>query len=139
MGSVGNAPRKSKGKPPFNPVPWVLAVVTIVVIFAVVLAIKTLTAPLSPRETTASPTSAPVAPTDPESESPEPEEPEEPETPGAKEPLKPIYIDSVEEVDPDGDGQHPEQQHLAIDGDPDTRSEEHTSELQSRGHLVCRL
>lgn len=120
MGSVGNAPRKSKGKPPFNPVPWVLAVVTIVVIFAVVLAIKTLTAPLSPRETTASPTSAPVAPTDPESESPEPEEPEEPETPGAKEPLKPIYIDSVEEVDPDGDGQHPEQQHLAIDGDPDT-------------------
>src|SRR5437870_7608408 len=29
---------------------------------------------------------------------------------------------------------------LAADGDPGAlRSEEHTSELQSRGHLVCRL
>src|SRR5437870_10873239 len=27
----------------------------------------------------------------------------------------------------------------AIVGDVDDRSEEHTSELQSRGHLVCRL
>src|SRR5439155_26258771 len=26
-----------------------------------------------------------------------------------------------------------------VDGDERTRSEEHTSELQSRGHLVCRL
>src|SRR5207253_6527485 len=26
-----------------------------------------------------------------------------------------------------------------FDREPDTRSEEHTSELQSRGHLVCRL
>src|SRR5207253_7941582 len=28
---------------------------------------------------------------------------------------------------------------LAPDGDENVRSEEHTSELQSRGHLVCRL
>src|SRR5690625_1666938 len=28
---------------------------------------------------------------------------------------------------------------IQIEGDPDDRSEEHTSELQSRGHLVCRL
>src|SRR5690625_5721351 len=28
---------------------------------------------------------------------------------------------------------------LIIDDQDDTRSEEHTSELQSRGHLVCRL
>src|SRR5690625_6276121 len=26
-----------------------------------------------------------------------------------------------------------------LDGPPDVRSEEHTSELQSRGHRVCRL
>src|SRR5690625_7043124 len=26
-----------------------------------------------------------------------------------------------------------------IEGNPEERSEEHTSELQSRGHLVCRL
>src|SRR5690625_5842982 len=28
---------------------------------------------------------------------------------------------------------------MAADPRPDSRSEEHTSELQSRGHLVCRL
>src|SRR5215208_6669385 len=26
-----------------------------------------------------------------------------------------------------------------VEGEPEPRSEEHTSELQSRGHLVCRL
>src|SRR6266508_2483976 len=31
---------------------------------------------------------------------------------------------------------HPE---VSIDEEPTRRSEEHTSELQSRGHLVCRL
>src|SRR5690625_6864426 len=29
--------------------------------------------------------------------------------------------------------------HLTANGSMNTRSEEHTSELQSRGHLVCRL
>src|SRR5690625_6569879 len=31
------------------------------------------------------------------------------------------------------------EEHLAHSGQLDRRSEEHTSELQSRGHLVCRL
>src|SRR5439155_8452981 len=34
---------------------------------------------------------------------------------------------------------HPEIELVATHVPPGTRSEEHTSELQSRGHLVCRL
>src|SRR5690625_5782860 len=38
-------------------------------------------------------------------------------------------------------GDYGDRLNVAIAGDelPDLRSEEHTSELQSRGHLVCRL
>src|SRR5690625_5953364 len=42
---------------------------------------------------------------------------------------------SAELFDPVDDGGH----ELLIVGEPGGRSEEHTSELQSRGHLVCRL
>jgi len=121
-GKTSGTSQKSQ-KPPFNPTPWVLGVVAITVIIAVVLAFQTLSAPLTPREPAATPPPAPVEPTESATESAEPEEPEESEDEDesdSKEPLTPVYIDSVEEVDPDGDGQHPEQQHLAIDGDSDT-------------------
>src|SRR5690625_7039652 len=42
--------------------------------------------------------------------------------------------------EPFGDGWMTVEEILAkLGGGPDARSEEHTSELQSRGHLVCRL
>src|SRR5215510_15593455 len=38
-----------------------------------------------------------------------------------------------------GDGRDRRRRHHGLRASQGTRSEEHTSELQSRGHLVCRL
>src|SRR5690625_5587353 len=49
------------------------------------------------------------------------------------------FVDGPDGVAVDGNPIGTQMEWRAI-GDPDTmRSEEHTSELQSRGHLVCRL
>src|SRR5690625_2279761 len=48
-------------------------------------------------------------------------------------PPTPLPTEPPEKPDPDEVGA------AAIPPDPASRSEEHTSELQSRGHLVCRL
>lgn len=112
---------KKKQKQPFNPTPWVLGLVSLTVVFAIFLAVKTFLAPPTPREpsannplVTAEPTESPT-PTDTATDEPDPEPEPEP-----SEPVKPIYIDIAEALDPDGDGQHPELQHLAIDGNSDT-------------------
>lgn len=116
------AARKPVKKQPFNPTPWVLLLVAATVIVAIVLAFNTITAPLKPRDPSASPSPFPVETTDPETSTPTPDKSEDPKDDDKEdeERNKPIYIDTVEEVDPDGDGQHPEQQHQSYDGDPDT-------------------
>lgn len=105
---------------PFNPTPWVLGIVSLTVLVAVALAVRTFLAPPVPREPSAGNplvTAEPVPTPTETTKSPEPEPEPEPE-PSA--PTKLIYIDIAEALDPDGDGQHPELQHLAIDGNPDT-------------------
>src|SRR5436305_9252663 len=47
------------------------------------------------------------------------------------------YTTLFRSVRPEGPGPHPVLLH--VHGGPYSRSEEHTSELQSRPHLVCRL
>lgn len=121
-GSSGRQPRSSgRGAAPFNPTPYVLVFVALTVVVAVVIAVQSLLAPPKPREPgQENPliTAEPVEPAEPEptpTPTPEPEETAEPEVPA-----KPIYIDTAEALDPDGPGQHPELQHLAIDGDVET-------------------
>src|SRR5439155_18373057 len=56
-------------------------------------------------------------------------------------PLAEDQIDGVAEhvADDEDDQRHAEHGRHREDRPPRQRSEEHTSELQSRGHLVCRL
>src|SRR5690625_6154652 len=51
----------------------------------------------------------------------------------------PAFIAGRQVIGPDGAGDERAQAGLTADEFPNIRSEEHTSELQSRGHLVCRL
>lgn len=126
-------PHKPRPKPAFNPTPWVLAIVTLLVVVGVVIAVNTIRSPLTPREPTADSATSPSVPTEPEPSQPpettEPEGNENADNPENSEdsadnddaePGEPVRIDSVAEVDPDGDGQHPERQHFAFDGDPET-------------------
>lgn len=121
--TTSQAAPKKKQKPAFNPTPWVLGLVSLTVIFAVVLAIKTVLAPPTPRDPSPGNPLVTAEPVEPDTPSPEPTgepEPDPDPEPEPSVPAKPIYIDIAEALDPDGDGQHPELQHLAIDGNSET-------------------
>src|SRR2546430_5779373 len=48
-------------------------------------------------------------------------------------------VEAERRLQPGQDRRHQPQRHVRGHADPDRRSEEHTSELQSQSNLVCRL
>src|SRR5207253_6423808 len=61
----------------------------------------------------------------------------------ASAPVTPITLENADGAQSEADDrqrdQHPDCREMESPHEPVSRSEEHTSELQSRGHLVCRL
>lgn len=123
---AGGSPGSGSGsdKDSVNLTPFIFGFVGLLVLIGVVLAFNTLKSSSSADDQMAQQSPTPEVPapetSDDESEEPEPEETEEEEDEDEEEEAKPAFIDSVEALDPDGDGEHPEDQHKAIDGESDT-------------------
>lgn len=99
-----------------DPGKWILALVGIVVLIVLVVAFKTLFSPTQPRETDAKNTPAPSITDTPSPTTSEPTPTETSQSPSGL----PPKIASATALDPDGDGEHPETQGNAVDGDPNT-------------------
>lgn len=120
--STGNG--SGSGKSSVNLTPFIFGFVGLLVLIGVVLAFNTLKSSSSADDQMAQQSPTPEVPapdsSDDETKEPEPEESEDEEEEDEEEETKPAFIDSVEALDPDGDGEHPEDQHKAIDGESDT-------------------